>query len=483
MTVADAPAAPTAARATGRATDQLTLFSVMWAAAAVAHMLGNTRYSPPWLIVLVGLASLAVWIRPERLWPLGVLAAAEIASVWAEAPILGNHWLLSGVVGLTFLLSLTWGPRDRDTIAARFLPAGRVVLLSFYVFAAFSKLNSGFFHPATSCGAEYLAESAQSLGFHQSWIGHGWTAWVGILGSVVIEFAVFLLLLMRRTRVYGVMLGLCFHFVLALDRTHQFFDFSAVVFALFVLFLPPAFASSVVAKVRGEATRLGGSTTRLVLGLVALLAIGPLLYAAGPRRWPAPRLLRAWGCDLWLVYGVVVIVTVVAWFLAARHDPEALLPPSHQLRVHPVLAIIPVLVVLNGLSPYLELKTAYGWNMYGNLRTVDGTSNHFVVRRTLPLTNVQSDLITVVSSDDPALQWYADNHYALPALTLRAYASSHRSASLTFIEHGRTTALAHLSQRPDLVRPVPLVQEKFQLFRAVDLERWPRCQEYFGPLH
>jgi hypothetical protein len=89
----------------------------------------------------------------------------------------------------------------------------------------------------------------------------------------------------------------------------------------------------------------------------------------------------------------------------------------------------------------------------------------------------------VVSSDDPALQWYADNRYALPKLTLRAYASSHRSVSLTFVEHGRTTALAHLSQRPDLVRPVPALQARFQLFRAVDLARWPRCQEFFGPLY
>jgi hypothetical protein len=481
VTATEAPA-PATATTTGRATDQLTLFSVMWAAAAVAHMLGNTRYSPGWLILVVGAAALAVWIRPTRLWPLAVLAVAEIASVWAEAPILGNHWLLTGVVGVAYLLSLSWGPRDRDTIATRFLPAARLILLCFYGFAAFAKLNSGFLHPATSCGAEYLAESAQSLGLHQSWIGHGWTAWVGILGSVVIELTVFLLLLIRRTRVFGVLLGLCFHFVLALDRTHQFFDFSAVVFALFLLFLPPAFASTVVSTARREARRLGPTTTRVVVGLVALLTVGPLLYAAGPRRWPAPRLLREWGCDLWLVYGLVVIGVVVAWYASARHDAQASTPPPRQLRVHPALAIIPALVLFNGLTPYLELKTAYGWNMYGNLRTVDGRSNHLVVRRTLPLTNVQSDLITIVASDDPALEWYAINRYALPKLTLRAYASSHRDASLTFVEHGRTIAVAHLSDRPDLVRPVPLLQEKFQLFRAVDLDRWPRCQEYFGPL-
>ena len=147
------------------------------------------------------------------------------------------------------------------------------------------------------------------------------------------------------------------------------------------------------------------------------------------------------------------------------------------------MGLIPLLALLNGLTPYTEVKTAFGWNMYGNLQTVDGHSNHYLVRATLPLTDVQRHLVTIVSSDDPALQWYADNHYALPELSLRVYASHHRAASLTYVEDGRTTHLVHLSDRPALVKPVPTWQAKFQLFRAVDLEQAPRCQDVFGPLH
>ena len=70
-------------------------------------------------------------------------------------------------------------------------------------------------------------------------------------------------------------------------------------------------------------------------------------------------------------------------------------------------------MVANGSTPYLELKTAYGWNMYANLRTVDGDSNHFVVRCTLPLTDEQADLVRIISTDDPGLALYADDDYAL----------------------------------------------------------------------
>ena len=85
--------------------------------------------------------------------------------------------------------------------------------------------------------------------------------------------------------------------------------------------------------------------------------------------------------------------------------------------------LVPLLVVANGLTPYLEVKTAYGWNMYANLRTVDGDSNHFVVRSTLPLTDEQADLVRIISTDDPGLTLYAEGGYALTWTQLRIYLS------------------------------------------------------------
>jgi hypothetical protein len=149
--------------------------------------------------------------------------------------------------------------------------------------------------------------------------------------------------------------------------------------------------------------------------------------------------------------------------------------------VHLGLLAVPVLVVLNGLTPYTELKTAYGWNMYANLRTVDGDSNHFVVRATLPLSDAQSDVVTIVSTSDPQLQRYAASGYGLVHRQLRAYLAEHPDVAITYERGGRRVVLARASDDPALVTPLPAWQEKLLLYRAVDLESPERCVPTFGP--
>ncbi|MEO6628807.1 MAG: hypothetical protein ABIP03_09590, partial [Aquihabitans sp.] len=145
-----------------------------------------------------------------------------------------------------------------------------------------------------------------------------------------------------------------------------------------------------------------------------------------------------------------------------------------------LLAIVPALVVLNGLTPYLEIKTGYGWNMYANLRTVDGDSNHLIVRRTFPLTDQQASLVRVIRSDDAALQVYADNQYALTWDQARRYLSRHRLVALTYERNGHTVELAHAQDDPAIVKPLPLWREKLQLFRSVDLTSPERCVAFWG---
>ena len=144
------------------------------------------------------------------------------------------------------------GPTPAD-FADRFFPAARLCLLGFYVFASFAKLNSAFFDRSTSCAAFYfrrvdrlrrpvrLCSSTEPPGLavgrdrrHRRdravdprccWCSGG-----------------------RATSAWSS--GSLFHAVLALDRTHQFFDFSSVLAALFVLFLPR--------RRRGVGGRAGG---------------------------------------------------------------------------------------------------------------------------------------------------------------------------------------------------------------------------------
>lgn len=463
--------------------DLLALFAVLWALAAVWHLLGNPQAAPGWTQGFLALGVGLVLLRPGAPVPLAVLASGGLLTLWEEAPVVGNHWLLAGFVNVIILLAVAVGAArrrvgDRNDLADRLFPAARLSLLAFYAFAGFAKLNSSFFDRSVSCAVYYLHESTGSiglrgLGFRSPWIEHA-----AIFATVAVELSIPLLLVMRRTRSVGVVVGLVFHSVLAIDHAHEFFDFSAVLFALFVLFLPPSSGTWVAERVGSIRARLAlrheGVPGRAHLALLAVPVITALLVAidvVDPSRgvtigwWP------------WQIYAGGVIVMTVAFL---RQRPVA--APAGYLRPHHILfVVVPILVVFNGLTPYLEIKTGYAWNMYANLQMVDGASNHLIVRRSLPLTDEQKDPVRIIDTNDAELDRYAERDYGLTWRQLRTYLARHPSTRITYERGGEVVALQHASDRPELVKPVPAWREKLQLFRAIDLEEPVRCVPTWGP--
>lgn len=465
--------------------DAVALFSVMWALAAAWHLLGNPVSAPQWAQGLVAVGVGMVLVRPGAPVPLAVLAAGGLAVMWEEAPFLSNHWLLAGFVNLAILLAVATGvvrrrPHDRADLADRLLPVARLSLLCFYAFAAFAKLNSDFFDRSVSCAPFFYKESTQSLGL--DWLSFGgaaWVDWLAIVATTAIELSVPILLVRPSTRRAGVVVALVFHAVLALDRTHEFFDFSSLLFALFVLFLPATAGRWVVERVGSVRARLALADPRLPerthLALVALPTTVAVLVALEVFSLDGARTVGWWS---WQVYAVVVIGTTVRFLRQQRVRADVRLLPHHALFV-----LVPLLVVANGLTPYLEVKTGYGWNMYANLRTVDGDSNHFVVRATLPLTDEQADVVEIIDSSSLDLRWYVEHRYGLTWRQLRSYLAEHPEVSITYRRGLETVALRHASDRPELVEPVPEWRQKVQLFRSVDLESPERCVPVWGPVY
>jgi len=463
--------------------DAVALFSVMWALAAVWHLLGNPTVAPGWSQVLLTVGAGTVLLRPGAPLPLGGLAAAGLVTVWEEAPFLGNHWLLAGFVNLGILAAVVTGalrrrPHDRLDLANRVLPMARLSLLGFYVFAGFAKLNSAFLDRSVSCAVFYYRESTDSVGLTGLQLGGAaWVEHLVILGTVVVELSIPVLLVVRRTRRVGVVVALVFHTLLAVDHSHQFFDFSSVLFALFVLFLPPDAGSWVAERLGSVRARLAlrGEQVpeRAHLALVALPVLAGLLVAIDVST-PTGALQAGWWP--WQLYALATIVAAVRFLGQAPPVTSVRLAPHHVL-----FALIPLLVVVNGLTPYLEAKTGYGWNMYANLRTVDGETNHLVVPRTFPVTDEQADLVQIMSSDAPALAWYAANDYALTWRALRTYVSERPDVRLRYRRGSEVVSLARASDDPELVAPVPEWRDKVQLFRAVDLRSPERCTPSWGP--
>lgn len=457
--------------------DVWTLFAVTWGASILFHLAGNPRLAPEWGRAVIGACALVLLVLARRPWAALPAAVAVLAGVWLEAPALGNHWLLQGFLALIVIGAVLSGRGRAAAAVPRLLPAARLLLLAFYVFAAFAKLNRDFFDPAVSCAVFYLRESVGSwgaLGLYDA-LPSGADTIVAVLVAGI-ELTIPVLLIVRRTRHVGVLVAIGFHWVLAIDRSHQFFDFSSVLTALFLLFLDPPVVASLLSRWRRFANSVadrwssGPELARLGALVGAALAV---VAVAGADSWSTVRPLREVGVVVWMAMGAGVFLLVFAGVRRAPVAEERLVGEG----AGRWLLLVPALAAANGLTPYLEVKSGFGWNMYSNLAVIDGDTNHFVVRAGLPLTDGHDRLVRIVESSEPGLAFYGDQ-WLLAEVQLEDYLADLPDAVvLAEVDGERVTYLGGGGGAR------PAWRQKFQLFRAVDASGPTECQPVFGPAH
>lgn len=468
------------------ARDVFTLFVFLWGAAALFRVLGPSGaavgiFVYPTVLgltqILLAIGSLWLLIRPGDSLPLILVAIIGPIVAWQEAPILGNHWLLVTFVDIAILLSALIALRDgrinRKRLAEIFLPIARWCLVLFYPFAAFAKLNSAFFDTTVSCSTYYLDETARSLGFSAPpTVGMGGMVQALPALTVITEFSIPILLSCRRTRIAGVGLGLAFHSLIALDRIHLFIDFSSVLAAMFILFLPARFATCTLRFLKGRGRQL----------LIFWISIAGLILVAQwiGRGGLAFFVFSEGRLFIWYVFDLAILLGVAFWLV--RHRWQTLERPfAFGGKGSVWLAMVPALLVLNGLLPYFELRTAYVYTMYSNLSMVAGKSNHFIVRSSFPLSSRQTDLVKLVASSDPGLSAYATENYLLPWDSFRTYLAKHPQEAVIYERGGKRYLVDRASDYPELITPPSLLTQKFFALRAVDGSDKARCQDVFLP--
>ncbi|WP_210438150.1 hypothetical protein [Nocardioides xinjiangensis] len=437
-------------------------FARTYGLAVVAHLVGNPAgsrtdelgSSVPLLVIsaALGVLGLLLLVLPD-VRVLAAAAALTLASVWLELPVTGNHWLLVGFIAAAVLVSLL-----RPDPWAWLSVTGRWLLLGFYSFAAFAKLNTGFLDPSVSCGVFYANQSLSSFGL-PTFDSHGPLRAVAIIGPVLTELSVPVLLAFSRTRRAGVLLALIFHTIISLDVGQHFYDFTAALVALLCLFLP----ESTNAGFEARAARPSGLRT---LGVV--LAGACVTASLLPPVPPAVAVVKLVGFAVW--------VPVAVW-LILRTAHDGLGPAPQPMRLPGVAAsALVTVVIVNGLTPYLEVKTSVAFNMYANLVTVAGETNHLVIRRTAHLRSVQDDLLEVVETTDDGLDRYRTDGYLLPRRNLLDYLARH--PEVTVVVRGKdgeeTLDGSHGARLPLVVRNVAS-------FRSVDQQDPPRCQSVYLP--
>jgi hypothetical protein len=431
----------------------LTLFSCFWAASTLFHIASYGDWQDNQLLMLAALWAL---VQPRSTVALALLAAVQIGTTVVQSPTIPNHQLFAALVNLTLLGAIAVfvmkGRRidiDRGQLLATIAPPIRISLLVLYFFAFFHKLNTDWFDPAVSCGTYLYTGLRTRLTFlPESVAAHHSVIWL----SLGLEALIPLLLLSRRTRSAGILIGIIFHGLLALHPNHSFYNFSSMLIALFALFATPVI------------DRLGPAAESRIQTAAAWFAgvfvCCYLLTLSGLTPTPTPRYPFSW---LFLI-ACTSLVAGFVWLLraeGARADHRGLL----RLR-HPVLAALPIVVFVNGLTPYLGLKTEDTWAMFSNLRTEGGISNHLVMPPGLQAFDYQDDLILITRSSDEFLHTTGRRRQFLPYFELRRFPDAQIEYRRGDVRH----AYDRIADDPTF-SPLSVVQAKLLRFRPVTVPK------------
>lgn len=427
------------------------IVTTVWAVAVLVHLLGNTAEAygealpdPVGAVtVLVAVLAGAATLRPRHRLTTAALAVALVLLVAVRLPVLPNNLVLLAVTGAALHAS-----RDHAVALRTVVRAGAAA----YAFAALAKYNTAFLDPAVSCAPLILDRLVASWGLGPL---PRWVAGSAPVAALVVESSVAVGLLVPRLRRHAAVLGVAFHGLLAYDLDQHFWDFTAALLPVFAA-AAPAVVDELVARARRVVPPIVARGGVVLLAAAGVAAALPGAYAP----------LLALGHLVWLVVGTAVVLGWVVVHVVVRPglaDPAAGPAAGTAARWTIGAVLLVALVVANGLTPYLQLKSAYGWNMYANLRVVGDTSNHLLVPA-LDLRGDHDDLVTVVDAEDPGIRAYAVAGMALPRVQLVDWVARTPGARVTVrpvastsgedeeLVHGEVTPL----RPPWLVRLAPL---------------------------
>jgi hypothetical protein len=398
--------------------------------------------------LLLGACALALAIAPGSVPLLVATLSAVLVDLSVRMPDAAvNHDYLAALVAIALLGELAlerWrrarasgGPSDWDTAVMRALPTVRGLVLVMYGFALLHKLNTAYLNPDSSCAVYVwnqrltpvnpLLWRVDSIGGKQLLVS----------ASLLSEALVPLLLALPPTRALGVVSGTLLHALLG----HAAFPFSSLMYALYVAFVPGA-AAEVTARLRDGLLRVQALAPALLRGGYAVLVTSLLAYELS--RYDRTQTLAP---RIWLLSVAAPAVALAVW---SALQPRA---PNTSSRALPSLlgSACIALALVNGAAPYLGLKTRTAFNMYSNLTTEGGRTNHLFVPTRLQMFDYQRDLVRIRASGDPQLAHFTATGEQLVFISFRRLVERRAAERGEFtLDYFRSGKLYTLSATPSV---------------------------------
>ena len=305
-----------------------------------------------------------------------------------------------------------------------------------------------------------------------------------IVGGVIVEFLIPTLLVFRRTRFLGILVGMGFAMVTALAGHAPFAGFG---WSFYLLFITPGMLGRAVvtarrafpARVRGW--RMSASSTPagwLAAGAAGLLVMGLMQIVPPDVVALAKRYGASLALCLWMLAWAVLLLRNWRHWSQPRHAGRGRFGAGNV-----VFAVALILILVNAASPYLGLKTRFSFTMFSNLQTEPGRWNHVVIPEAMRIFGLQDGVVRFESVSDPVLagqlEFYTGSRrtssgaviadaIGMPLLAAQRLASYFPDATIRYEYEGTTYVAAPVSSDPLLGGPVPLLVQKLGGFRPLD---------------
>lgn len=451
-------------------------FAIVWAIATLFHMAHSGVFDTRLNFALLTIAALYVLFRPS-LSGFIVLVLLQLLDIAVQMPLATNHWIFTGLINVTILVSVVFCVIrkksfiiDEAEVYDTFAPVARVEVLILYFWAVFHKLNSGFFAPEVSCATTLL----EAQHFDPLILIFPQIVSVNPYFTIIIELAILVMLYIKRTRNIAILIGLLFHLVLSYSSYNAFFDFTSMVMAAYFLFTHQEFHRCVEQWRKNSRQRIKSlfksySVGKFVAVCVFAIALLGLIALLNKRL----RTFQEFHLHFfWTLYAVVLTYVIVRYlFIKKRTDERNAFSFRSKWFI-----ILPVIVFLNGASPYLGLKTENSYSMFSNLRTEGGVTNHFLVPASMQIFDYQSNLVEIVSSSDERLQGLADEDKLMVLFEFKRYLQKYDVEEVTYRLNGKLDVYRNTeTQMTGILAPESPVLYRLMKFRNISKHEPQPC--------
>lgn len=462
--------------------DPLSAFAFVWATAILFHWLQQPfqfldMTVQSYFAIVNAAIALAILFRPRSVILLLLLAATQVIHWFADKPIPSNHYIMMMFLDVAVFLAAYVYYYNRDKMGQRqardlfydtFASTGRYLLLVMYFYGIFHKINTDFLDPRVSCAVVLYERLTWFVGLD----GWGFGRWGAIVATFVIEGVAMVMLFTKRWKAIGFIIGIPFHTLIGFTGYAFYMDFSALVYALYVLFLPREAYGKLNGWVEAFRSARGLSLDRLASlarrGLAVLLAVFGAYTAAVMLTSSGPYYVYYF-MPWWAVYSAIFYVVVIRLVVTSRYRPE-----EHFFAFpRKAFLLLPILFTINGFAPYIGLKTGQAITMFSNLHVEGGETNHLLFPRLPYLFDYTAKPVRVLASNDPELQEYAEKHVEIVEFELARHLDNDPGAFALVEWQGETMTVSRSIE--DSYARQPWFLKKILFFKPVDWVRPKAC--------